>query len=195
LGTVFPQKSPKKVDVAVYTVIGRKHMTLGDIQFLKAVGIVPCDLGCPLPPAQPPTPPAEAPIHHFTENDARWLQNLGVICDEPEPEFVPPKTLPEYLARFPHGIRDATEAVAMELELLLTDGGLEDLAHEVEEMFVSFLDGDLEDVVALYEFHRSLRPEGLSFPDYMKFRVRACVPVVLQNRMTDADNLGESRRL
>jgi len=41
----------------------------------------------------------------------------------------------------------------------------------IEQMFVDFLAADLEDVVALYPFHRSLQPEGCSFDDYMKLRV------------------------
>ena len=60
-------------------------------------------------------------------------------------------------------------------------------------MFLDFAAADLEDVVALYGFLPALRPGGFSFPDYMRFRVKACVETVLQNRMTDTDNIGESR--
>jgi hypothetical protein len=73
------------------------------------------------------------------------------------------------------------------------DGGLDDLTEEIVQMFVGFVAAELEDVVAMYDFHRSLRPEGFSFPDYMKFRVKACVETVLQNRMTDTGDFGESR--
>jgi len=48
-------------------------------------------------------------------------------------------------------------------------------------MFLNFVAFDLEDVIARYPFHRSLRPEGFSFSDYIKCRVAACVPVVLRN--------------
>jgi hypothetical protein len=168
-------------------------MTHDDIQFLKVVGIDPSCLGDPLAGPFTPLPPAEPPVPKLPEDDSRWLRNLRVVWEhETEPEFEPPKTLSEYLDRFPHGISEATLAVANEMGLRLTDGSLEDLAQEIKDMFVGFDEEGLEDVVALFPFHQSLRP-GFSFHDYMKFRVRACVPVVLQNRMTDADNLGESR--
>jgi hypothetical protein len=60
----------------------------------------------PGPPSPPP--PCEAPIPEFTEKDACWLQNLGVMWEQdPEPGFVPPGTLGEYLTRYPNGIRQA----------------------------------------------------------------------------------------
>ena len=59
------------------------------------------------------TPPAIAPVPKLAAKDSRWLQNLPVAWkQEPEPEFVPPKTLPEYLARFPNGIRAAASVLA-----------------------------------------------------------------------------------
>jgi len=77
-------------------------MTREDIQFLKAVGIDPCSLGDPLPGSLPPPPPTEAPIPKLAEEDSRWLQDLRVAWEhEPEPDFMPPKTFREYLARYP----------------------------------------------------------------------------------------------
>ena len=126
-----------------------------------------------------------------TPGTLRYL--LRVMWEqEPEPEFIPPPTLPEYLGRYPHGVREAVGEVADELGLALPHGGLDDLAQEIKEMFIGFDEEGLEDVVALFPFHQSLRP-GFSFHDYMRFRVKACVETVLQNRMTDADNFGESR--
>jgi hypothetical protein len=167
-------------------------MTLGDTQFLKAMGHDPCRLGDPLPGSLPPPPPPEVIIPRVTVEDARWLQNLGVVWEETEPVFDPPKTLPEYLDRFPTGIREAVGEVANEMGLALPDGGLDDLAQEITQMFLDFAAADLEDVVALYGFHHSLRPEGFSFPDYMKFRVKACVETVVQNRMTSSESSGDS---
>ena len=169
-------------------------MTHDDIQFLKAVGINHCSLGDLLTGPLTPAPVTEAPILKLTGEDARWLQTLRVAWEhEVEPEFVPPTTLREYLVRFSDGVRQAVGEVAREMGLAMLDGGLDELALEVTQMFTGFVEADLEDVVALHGFHRSLHPEGLSFHDYMKFRVRACVPVVLQNRMSDTDNPGDSR--
>lgn len=154
-------------------------MTPGDIQFLKVAGVEPSILDDLSPSPVPPPPPAEAPTPKLADKDSRWLQELRVSWENgPEPEFIPPKTLPEYLGRFPTGIRQAVGEVADELGLALPDGGLDELAQEITQMFHGFVEADLEDVVALYEFHRSLRP-GFTFESYMKFRVAACLPVVL----------------
>jgi hypothetical protein len=169
-------------------------MTFGDIQFLKAAGIEPSSLGDPFPTSLPPPMPTETIIPKLAEEDSRWLQNLAVMWEQgPEPGFVPPKTLPEYLARNPTGIRQAVGEVADELGIALPGSGLDDMAQEITQMFVDFAALGLEDVVELYGFYQSMRPEGFSFPDYMRFRVKACVDTVLQNRIADADNLGESR--
>jgi hypothetical protein len=166
---------------SMYAKVGRNSMTHGDIQFLKEVGIEPCSLGDPSPGSLPPPPPPEATIPKWTEEDEQWLQNLGVMWEQdPEAGFVPPMTLREYLSRFPNGIRTAVGEVASGLGITLSDNGLDDLAQNIVQMFLDFVAADLEDVVALYEFHRSLRPGGFSFPDYMRFRVKACVETVLK---------------
>lgn len=58
-------------------------MTNGDFQFMKEMGIEPCGLDDQFPNSLPPPPPPEAPIPRLTEEDARWLQNLGVLWGEP----------------------------------------------------------------------------------------------------------------
>lgn len=169
-------------------------MSLGDFQFMKEIGIEPFGLHDPLPSPPPSPPPSEVPILKLAERDSRWLQDLRVAWEhEPVPEFIPPKTMHEYLTRFPTGINEATRAVAKELGISLPDGGLDDLSQEITQMFLDFAAADLEDVVAMYVTFRPIRPGGFSFPDYMRFRVKACVETVLQNRMTDTDNIGESR--
>jgi len=168
-------------------------MTEWDIQFLKKMGIDPCSLGDPSPDPLPSPPTVKASVPKLAEGDSRWLQELRVSWEnEPEPYSVPPKTLPEYLSRYPTGIRAAVGEVAKEMELALSDGDLDSLAQDIVQMFLDFLAGDLEDVVALYEFHRSLRPGGFSFPDYMKFRVKACVETVLELDPHTGRNRGES---
>jgi hypothetical protein len=174
-------------------------MTFSDTQFLKAIGIDPCSLGAPSPSPHTPPPPAEAPVPKLAEEDSRWLHDLRVAWEhEPEPEFIVPKTLPEYLGRYPTGIREAVGVVAKELGLALLDSGLDDLAREVKEMFIGFDEEGLEDVIAMFPFDTAFRPRAgehgsAKFQRYVQFRVRACVPVVLENRMNDSDNLGKSR--
>ena len=102
-------------------------MTLQDSDFLRAVGIQPYDLD-------------------------EGMASLWKV--EPKPDFIPPTYLQEYLACYPTGIRDAVGEVAGGMELVLPGGGLDALAQNIEKMFLDFLADDLEDVVALYEFHR-----------------------------------------
>ena len=160
-------------------------MTFGDMQFLKKMGIDPPSLDDPLPSSLPPPPPPEATIPKLTEEDARWLKDLRVAWGhEVEPEFVVPKTLREYLALFPTGIREAVEAVAEELGLRLTDGSLENLTHEIKEMFIGFDEEGWEDVIAMYEAFPPIRPRedrSEHFQSYVEMRVRAALPVVLGN--------------
>jgi hypothetical protein len=141
-------------------------MTLGDNSFLREIGIEPCD-----------------------------LDEVGVLWeDETEPGFISPGTPLECLTRYHRSIRQAVWDVAKELEITLPDGGLDDLTQKITQMFLDFVAADLEDVVALYPFHQSLRPRGFTFPDYMKFWVKACVKTMLQNRMTRTKNSNGSLR-
>jgi len=133
-------------------------MTDRDEQFLKQVGIEPCQLDDP-PPNSPPE-------------------------QEPEQGFVLPKSLWEYLVRFPNGIREATENAAMELGLVSPDGGLDDWARGLTEMFLGFLQLDLEDVVEMYAFPLCPIPGGCEserFHNYIRQRVRAALPVLLRD--------------
>jgi hypothetical protein len=163
-------------------------MTDGDIQFLKKMGIDPRSLGDPFPNPLPSSPPSEAPIPKLTEEDARWLINLGVTWElETEPEFIPPKTLPEYLVRYPNGVREATEEAAKSLDLNLASGDLDALAQDVITMFLSFCP-DLEDIVEMYVTFRPIRPRedrSEHFHSYVRMRVKAALPVVLGNREPD----------
>jgi len=136
-------------------------MTDGDREFMKEVGIEACTLYDPFPPSLPPPSPPEAPIPKLTEEDACWLQKLGVMWEhEPEPDFIPPRTLREYLTRYPNGIREAVGQAANELGIALPEGGLDDLAQDIAQMFLGFAALDLEDIVAMYQFHRPVRPGG-----------------------------------
>ena len=76
-------------------------MTNGDFRFMKEIGIEPSSPDDPFPRPLSPLLPPDAPLPRVTEEDARWLQNLGVTWEQdPEPGFDLPKTLPEYLARY-----------------------------------------------------------------------------------------------
>ncbi len=78
-------------------------MTHVDTEFLKGVGIDPRSVGDPFPGPLPSPTPSEVPIPKLTEEDARWLRDLRVSWEhEPEPEFIPPKTLQEYLGPLPN---------------------------------------------------------------------------------------------
>jgi hypothetical protein len=164
-------------------------MTNGDLQFLKEMRIEPSGLDDPFPGPLPPPPPAEAPIPKLTEEESRWLQDLRVAWENgPEPEFIPPKTLREYLTRFPNGIREAVGEVAWEMGLAMSGGGLDGLAQGIVQMFLDFAAADLEDVVAMYVTFRPIRPRedrSEHFHSYVKMRVRAALPVVLGNMGVD----------
>jgi len=91
-------------------------MTYGDRKFMMEVGIEPCTLYDPFPGSLPPPLPPGPVIPYPTEKDACWLLNLGVLWEqEPEPGFEPPKSVREYLARYPNGMREAVEAAARSL--------------------------------------------------------------------------------
>lgn len=160
-------------------------MTSGDFQFMKEIGIEPSGSDDPSPIPLPPLPPPEAPIPKLTEEDARWLQDLTVAWEQdPEPGFIPPKTLREYLVRFPQGVREAVGEVAKELGVALPDGSLDDLAQEITQMFLDFVAADLEDVVAMFPFDKSFRPGAgengsAKFQRYVRFRVKAAVQALL----------------
>lgn len=79
-------------------------MISSDTQFLKEVGIEPCDLDDSFPSSLSPPLPPEALFPKVREKDAHWLLELGVIWEqEPEPGFQPLKSLREYLTRYPNG--------------------------------------------------------------------------------------------
>jgi hypothetical protein len=169
----------------MYAMVRRTCMTYGDRKFMMEVGIEPCTLDDPFPrPLAPRLPPGPV-IPSLTEKDACWLLSLGVRWErEPEPDFIPPRSLREYLSGHPNGIRDAVGDVAKEMGLAMLDSGLDDLAQDIEQMFLDFAALGFEDVVGLYGFYKSMRP-GLcgvgGFHAYVKLRMAACVPVVLKD--------------
>lgn len=135
---------------------------LRDRSFLREIGIEPFDL------------------------DHVWV----TWEQDPEPGFVPPGTLREYLTRYPNGIRDAVGDVAKELGLAVRDGGLDLLAQDSVQMFIDFVAGDLEDIVAMYPFHKPVRPGACGsarFDDYIRMRVAAFIPVALRHGPHDGE--------
>jgi hypothetical protein len=165
----------------------RKDMTYGDGQFLRELGIDPCLLDDPFPRPLPPPLPPESLIPSLTEKDACWILNLGITWEhEPELGFVPPKSLREYLVRYPNCIREATERAAKELEADLPNYyDLDDLAQDIVVMFLEFSEDDLEDIVEMYPLHPPMRPGGsrsAQFHDYIRHRVRAALRTLLKDR-------------
>ena len=56
-------------------------MTPEDAQFMKAVGIEPCDLNYPLPSSLPPPPPGPLLIPSSAKKDVCWLRVLKVMWE------------------------------------------------------------------------------------------------------------------
>ena len=170
----------------MYVMTARKDMTYGDGQFLREMGIDPCLLADPFPrPLPPPIPPGPV-IPSLTEKDACWLLNLGVMWEqEPEPDFIPPKCLREYLSGYPNGIREAVGEAVKSLEVSLSDNDLDDLAQDIVAMFLEFSQ-DLEDIVEMYPLRPPMRPgrcRSAYFHHYLKLRVRAAMLTLLRDRV------------
>jgi hypothetical protein len=145
----------------MYLMFRRNCMTHGDRKFMMEVGLEPCTLDDPFPHSLPPLLPPEPLIPSLTEKDACWLQNLGVMWEhEPEPDFIPPKNLREYLARYPNGIKEAVEVAAKRLGLDLSDDDLDDLAQDAIVMFLDFAATGLGDIFDMYPFRPPMRPWG-----------------------------------
>ena len=77
------------------------------------------------------------------------------------------------------------EASAKELGFSLPDEILDDLAQDIIVMFLDFVVLDLEGIVEMYPFHRSLcrgakEPMSVHFHGYIKLRVRAGVETLLK---------------
>jgi hypothetical protein len=161
-------------------------MTHGDRKFMMEVGIEPCTLDDPFPrPLPSPLPPGPL-MPRLTEKDACWLLNLGVMWErEPEPDFMPPKSLREYLARYPTGIREAVEVAAKRLGLDLPDDDLDDLGQDIVVVFLES-STDLEDVVEMHVTCPPPRPgrcRSQHFHHYLKLRVRAAMLTLLRDRV------------
>jgi len=125
-------------------------------------------------------------IRSLIENNGPWLLIDGGLSErEPELDFIPPKTLKEYLERYPNGIRDATKVAAKELKLALAFGSLDKWAKDITEMYLGFAEAGLEDIVAMFAF--PLRPipgkgESERFHNYIGQRVKAALPVCPDGR-------------
>jgi hypothetical protein len=86
-------------------------------------------------------------IPYLTQKDACWLGKLKVMWEEdPEPGFVPPKSVREYLTSYPNGMREAVEAAARRLGLDLSNDDMDDMAQDIIVMFLDFAAPGLEDI-------------------------------------------------
>jgi len=161
-------------------------MTDGDREFMKGMGIEPCDLHDPLTDRHTPRRCSAPAIPSLPGRDARRLLDLRIRCErEPEPDFVLPHTLSEYLTRYPNGIREAVEASAKEMGISLSAEVLGNLARDIIAMFLDFVALDLEDIVEMYPFHRSLcrgakEPMSAHFHGYITLRIRAAVETLVE---------------
>ena len=113
--------------------------------------------------------------------------NLGVRWErEPEPDFIPPRSLREYLARYPNGIRETVREAAKELEADLPDyNDLDDLVQDIVVMFLDF-STDLEDIVEMHVTCPPPRPgrcRSQHFHLYIRLRVRAALRTLLKDRV------------
>ncbi|MGA2608710.1 MAG: hypothetical protein ABSH01_14795 [Terriglobia bacterium] len=170
-------------------------MTRRDEQFLKEMGIECCHLDDPFPSSLPPPPPPGPVIPALLEKDARWLLDLGVLWEEDaEPGFVPPKSLREYLARYPNGMRRAVGEAAKRLGLDLSDDDMDDMAQDLIVMFLDFAATGLEDIFDMYPFRPPMRPWGCrsaQFREYVTLRVMAGMLAMLHANPAGMDDFGE----
>jgi hypothetical protein len=112
---------------------------------------------------------------------------IGVYLLIPEgieyehPGFVLPKTLPEFLAKYPDKFREMTALAAKRFGFSHSDDSLDDMAHEIVKTFLMFREEGLEDIVAMY-ISASPRLPGQSLADhffsYMQMRTDALFPVL-----------------
>jgi len=131
-------------------------MGLDDSGFLLKVGIAPCVLEDPHPGPVPVAPPETMPL---IDEDHAWLADLKVVWDEdPEPGFVLPQTLGEYLTRYPDEIREAVDEADKDIGFATLAKGKDAWAKEVADMFADFLDEGLEDAVVMYSTFSKIRP-------------------------------------
>jgi len=95
--------------------------------------------------------------------------------------FVLPKTLPEFLAKYPGKFREMTALAAKRFGLSPAEDSLDEMAHEIVKTFLMFREEGLEDVV---EMHITAPPRspGQSLSDhffsYMQMRTDALFPVM-----------------
>jgi len=169
-------------------------MTYGDRKFMMEVGIEPCTLYDPFPGSLPPPPGSVIPS--LAEKDACWLGKLKVMWEEdPEPGFVPPKSVRECLGRYPNGMRRAVGEAAKRLGLDLSDDDLDDMAQDLIVMFLDFAANGFEDIMEMYPLRPPMRPWGCQseqFREYVTLRVMAGMLAMLRTEPTGTDDPGKS---
>jgi hypothetical protein len=113
----------------------------------------------------------------------------------PEPCFVPPKSVREFLSRYPNGMRRAVAEAAKRLGLDLSNDDMDDMAQDLIVMFLDSAANGLEDIFEMHPFRPPVRPgehRSAHFHEYIRLRVKACVLVMLQTQPTGMDDTGES---
>lgn len=77
--------------------------------------------------------------------------------DDPQPGFVPPKSLREFSGRYPNGMRRAVGEAAKRLGLDLSN---DEMAQDLIVMSLDFAANGLEDIFEMYPFRPPMRPWG-----------------------------------
>jgi hypothetical protein len=92
-----------------------------------------------------------------------------------------PKTLPEFLTKYPGKFREMTALAAKRLGLSPAADSLDGMAHEIVKTFLMFKEEGLEDIVEMY-ITAPPRLPGQSIADhffsYMQMRTDALFPVL-----------------
>ena len=159
--------------------LGAMRSKSRDTKFMKEVGIEPCNLEKPFQSSLP-LPDQDPQAHNISEVDVSWLRKHGILW-APDPPFVPPMNLQQYLSRYPKGIRDGVEDLAKELKTGMARGEIDDLARQISELFVRFA-LTAEDIVETYS-HSCPSDAGkdtsVHFHEYFYLCIRAAMLTLL----------------
>jgi hypothetical protein len=156
-----------------------------DTEFLKGMGIAPCpDL--PDPYFRAPHGPQDISL---TEEDLALLRGMrikgwpGSGCQaRASTPYVPPRSMPEYLARYPMGISAAVRKEAPRMGYRLTEEDVRDVVKEIVWELRKPVEGGPEDSVGMYAAVTPPSPyedAEKHFTGYMHLRVMAALPRVM----------------
>ena len=156
-----------------------------DTEFLRGMGIAPCpDL--PDPYFRDPPSPPDIPL---TEKDLAllggmhiqgWSRDTSPATGRTAP-YVPPRSMREYLARYPMGVSAAVRSEATRLGYRLTEDDVRLLTRRVIGLLREPVEDGPEDSVGMYAAVDPPSPHENAeehFVGYMRLRVMAALPKV-----------------